>query len=105
MVSANRGVDQLLGILHNIPFLVGNIMLYLQVHVLWAPAYDILLGHPFDVLMQSVVCNFSNENQTVTILDPNTGHRATVPMIPHGSFCFAEWHMQKHKCKVQQSDF
>src|SRR6266446_2734609 len=101
MVSVNGGVDQSLGISHNIPFLVGDIMLYLQVHVLWAPAYNILLGHPFDVLMQSVIHNFSDDNQTVTILNPNTGHRATVLTIPHRSFCFAEWRMQKHKCKAQ----
>jgi gag-polyprotein putative aspartyl protease len=73
MVSANGGVNQSLGLARNIPFVVGEITLYLQVHVLRAPAYDILLGRPFDVLTQSVVHNFADENQTVTILDPNTG--------------------------------
>ena len=62
MVSANRGIDQSLGLARNVPFLVGDIVLYLQVHVLCAPAYDILLGRPFDVLTQSVVRNFSDEN-------------------------------------------
>ena len=103
MVSANGGIDQSLGLAHNVPFLVGDIVLYLQVHVLRAPAYDILLGRPFDVLTQSVVRNFSDENQTVTILDPNTGRKATVPTIQRGSFRFAE--RCAHKCPVHSADF
>jgi len=90
MVSANGGVDQSLGLARNIPFLIGDITLYLQVHVLRAPAYDILLGRPFDVLTQSVVRNYPDENQTVTILDPNTSRKATVPTIQRGSFRFAD---------------
>jgi hypothetical protein len=90
MVSANGGQDQSLGLARNVPFLIGDITLYLQVHVLRDPAYDILLGRPFDVLTQSVVRNFADENQTVTILDPNTGRRATVPTIPRGSNRFAD---------------
>ena len=73
MVLANGGVDQSLGLACNVPFLIGTITLYLQVHVLHAPTYDILLGRPFDVLTQSIVRNFTDENQTITILDPNTG--------------------------------
>ena len=72
MVLANGGVNQSLRLAHNVPFIVGEITLYLQVHVLQEPAYDILLGRPFDVLTQSVVRNYSDENQMVTILDPNT---------------------------------
>src|SRR5713226_3889643 len=89
MMSANREVDKTLGIACNVPFLVGDITLYMQVHVLWAPAYNILLGRPFDVLTKLVICNYSDKNQTVTIQDPNTGCMATVPTIPHGSFRFA----------------
>jgi hypothetical protein len=103
MVSANGGIDQSLGLARNVPFLVGDIVLYLQVHVLRAPAYDILLGRPFDVLTQSVVWNFSDENQTVTILDPDTGRKATVPTIPRVSFRFAE--RRAHKCPVHSTDF
>ena len=103
MVSANGGVDQSLGLARNVPFLVGTITLYLQVHVLRAPAYDILLGRPFDVLTQLVVRNFSDENQTITILDPNTGRKATVPTIPRGTFRFAE--CNPHKCKIHEQDF
>jgi hypothetical protein len=105
MVSANGGIDQSLGLARNVPFIIGNLTLYLQVHVLRDPAYDILLGRPFDVLTQSVVRNFSNEDQTITILDPNTGKRATVPTIPRGTFRFAQRRTPQHKCKAQQQDF
>ena len=90
MVLANGGVNQSLGLARNVPFLVGEITLYLQVHVLCSPAYDILLGRPFDILTQSVVRNFCDENQTITIVDPNTGKKAMVPTIPHGSYWFTE---------------
>ena len=102
MMSANGGVDQSLGLARNVPFLVGDITLYLQIHVLRAPAYDILLGWPFDVLTQSVVRNYANENQTVTIKDPNTGRKATVPTIPRGSFRFAD---RRPKKSPEQQDF
>src|SRR5258708_21778295 len=67
MMSANGEVDKTLGIARNVPFLVGNITLYMQVHILRAPAYDILLACPFDVLTKSVICNYLDKNQTVTI--------------------------------------
>jgi hypothetical protein len=90
MVSANGSVNQSLGLAKNVPFQIGDITLYLQVHVLRQPTYDILLGRPFDVLTESVVCNYSNENQTITILDPNSGKKATIPTVKRGSYCFSE---------------
>ena len=47
MVSANGGVNQLLGLAKNVPFKIGEITVYLQVHILWQPTYNILLGQPF----------------------------------------------------------
>jgi hypothetical protein len=102
MVSANGGVDQSLGLARNVPFLVGDITVYLQVHVLRGPAYDILLGRPFDVLTQSVVRNYSDENQTITILDPNTKRKATVPTIPRGSHRFAD---RRKPAAKKEADF
>ena len=102
MMSTNGGVDQSLGLARNVPFLVRDIMLYLQIHVLHTLAYDILLGRPFDILTQSVVRNYTNENQTVTIKDPNTGRKATVPTIPCSSFCFADCRPKKNP---EQQDF
>ena len=81
MVLANRGVDQTLGLMWNIVFIVSEITLYLQVHILHLPTYNILLGWPFDILTQSVVHNYHNENQNITIHNLNTGKTATVPTI------------------------
>ena len=55
-----------------------TITLYLQMHVIRDPAYDILLGRLFDVLTESVVRNFRNEDQTITIKDPNNGTIITI---------------------------
>lgn len=44
MVSANGGIDQSLGLARNVPFFVSDITIYLQVHILRSPAYEILLG-------------------------------------------------------------
>ena len=79
MQSANGEIDEMLGLMRNVPIQISKIMLYFQFHIMRNPAYDILLGRPFDVLVESIVCNFENESQTVTIHDPNTGKTATVP--------------------------
>ncbi|KAJ7077381.1 hypothetical protein B0H15DRAFT_955076 [Mycena belliarum] len=84
MQSATGSVSPSLGLARNVPFRIGDITLYLQVHIVRNPAYDVLLGRPFDVLTQSIVRNFANEDQTITICDPNTGKLATVPTVPRG---------------------
>ncbi|KAF7303483.1 hypothetical protein MIND_00577300 [Mycena indigotica] len=85
MQSANGAITPSLGVARNVAFTLRDIVLYLQVHIVRNPAYDVLLGRPFDVLTQSVVHNYSNNDQTITIRDPNTGRTATVPTIPRGS--------------------
>jgi hypothetical protein len=90
MVSANGSVNQLLGLAPNVSFLISDIMLCLQVHILHSPAYDILLGHPFNILTQSVICNFHDKNQTITIKDPNSGKSATISTVAHSSHHFAK---------------
>ncbi|CDO73702.1 hypothetical protein BN946_scf185015.g30 [Trametes cinnabarina] len=85
MVSANGEVDSSLRLVRNVPFKVADIVLYLQVHVIRNAAYDLLLGRPFDVLTKSVVKNFNNEDQTITISCPNTGQVATIPTIKRTS--------------------
>ncbi|KAI9060949.1 hypothetical protein FKP32DRAFT_1576974, partial [Trametes sanguinea] len=82
MISANGEVDKSLGLVRNVPFCVADIVLYLQVHVIRNAAYDMLLGRPFDVLTKSVVKNFENEDQTITIRCPNTGQRPS-PQSAH----------------------
>ena len=41
---ANGTLDQSLSLSHNVPFQIGTITMYLQVHVINSPAYDVLLG-------------------------------------------------------------
>ena len=84
MQSANGEIDKSLGLARNVPMRIGDITLYVQIHIIRSPAYDILLGRPFDILTESVVRNFANEDQTITIFDPNTGRRATVPTQARG---------------------
>ncbi|THH15795.1 hypothetical protein EW146_g4730 [Bondarzewia mesenterica] len=92
MQSANGKIDKSLSLACNVPFLIGDIALYLQVHVIHKSAYDILLGHPFDVLTESIIKNFANENQTITIHDLNTGCNVTMPTLARGPppFCLLD---------------
>jgi hypothetical protein len=84
MTSANGEVDRSLGLSRNVPCHIADITLFLQIHIVRKPAYDILLGRPFDVLTQSIIKNYHNEDQTITIIDPNSSRRATIPTIPRG---------------------
>ena len=82
MESANGNINPSLGLARNVPFQIAKLTFYLQVHIIHSPAYDVLLGRPFDILTESIVRNFTNEDQTITIRDPNTGIRATIPTLP-----------------------
>ncbi|KAF8165796.1 hypothetical protein B0H34DRAFT_794142 [Crassisporium funariophilum] len=82
MVSANGSIDMSLGLACNVPFKLGIITFYMQVHIIRAPAYDILIGRPFDTLTASVIRNYPNEDQTIMLHDPNTGQIITVPTSP-----------------------
>lgn len=90
MESANGSFDWSLGLSRNVPFLIGTITLYLQVHVIRSPSYEILLGRPFDVLTESVIRNYRNEDQTITITDPNTMKKITIPTFARGSHGITE---------------
>ncbi|KZT63061.1 hypothetical protein DAEQUDRAFT_681052, partial [Daedalea quercina L-15889] len=90
MQSANGGVDLSLGLVRNVPCQVGPITLYLQIHVIKRASYDVLLGRPFDVITESLVKNFADENQTITLLCPNTSEQITVPTMPRGRPKFQE---------------
>lgn len=79
MQSANKSVEKTEGLARNVPFLFNDITIYLQVHVIKGPAYDVLLGRPFDTLTRSQIQNTTDGGQTVTITDPNTGRRCTLP--------------------------
>ena len=84
MQSANSEVDQTLGLAQNVPMLLREITFY-EFHVIRNPMYNILLGRPFDVLLESFVHNYKNEDQTITIHDPNSWRTATVPTFTHST--------------------
>jgi hypothetical protein len=43
------------------------------------------MERPFDVLTESIVKNYVNKDQTITICDPNMGQQVTIPTISRGS--------------------
>ena len=85
MQSANGELDMSLGLAGNVPFKIGPVTFYLQAHVFDSNTYNVLLGRPFDVLTESVIRNFANEDQTITIHDPNTSQHVTVPTLARGA--------------------
>ncbi len=84
MQSANKQVEKSLGMAKNIPFLFGDITVYLQVHIIKDPAYEVLLGRPFDALTTSTVYNTADGGQTIKIRDPNSARSAMIPTFPRG---------------------
>ncbi|KAF8236439.1 hypothetical protein L208DRAFT_1252312, partial [Tricholoma matsutake] len=82
---ANGGIDERLGLARNVPCEVGTITIYMQIHIIRNPAYDILLGRPFDVVMKSTVKNWSDESQTITIYDPNSTRSSTILTFPRAT--------------------
>jgi hypothetical protein len=79
MQSANGAVEKSVGLARNVPFRWGEMTLYLQVHIIRGPAYKVLLGRPFDTLTQSKVENSRDGGQVVTLTDPNSGQKWTIP--------------------------
>ena len=73
-----------MGLAKNVPFALGPVTVYLQVHIIRDPAYQVLLGRPFDTLTESNVQNFVDGMQTITITDPNSGKRCTIPTYERG---------------------
>ncbi|KAG6870460.1 hypothetical protein C0995_012859, partial [Termitomyces sp. Mi166 len=84
MQSANGAIDQLRGLARNVPCTIAGLTIYLQVHVISQPAYDILLGKPFDVLTCSVVRTLSTHETVITITDPNGGNSCTIATFERG---------------------
>ncbi|KAG6870482.1 hypothetical protein C0995_012701, partial [Termitomyces sp. Mi166 len=84
MQSANSAIDQLRGLARNVPCTIAGLTIYLQVHVISQPAYDILLGKPFNVLTHSVVRTLSTNEMVITITDPNGGDSRTIATFERG---------------------
>jgi hypothetical protein len=59
MQSANKTIEKTKGMSENVPFLFNHITLYMQFHIIKNPAYDILLGRPFDTLTKSNIQKYN----------------------------------------------
>ncbi|RPD59382.1 hypothetical protein L227DRAFT_586614 [Lentinus tigrinus ALCF2SS1-6] len=79
MQSANGELDNSLGLARNVPVRFGSLVVYLQFHVIRSPAYDVLLGRPFDILTSSIVQTNSDGSQTIILHDPNSDIETTIP--------------------------
>jgi hypothetical protein len=84
MQSANGQLNKTKGLARNVPFKFGEITVYLQLHVVDRAPYQVLLGRPFDVLTKATVENFDNGDQLITVTDPNSGLKCTIPTYPRG---------------------
>jgi hypothetical protein len=82
MQSANGSRDESLGLVGNLELEIGSMKLHVQAHVIRNPAYDVLLGRPFDVLTASHIKNYRDKSQTITITDPNSGKMVSIPTVP-----------------------
>jgi hypothetical protein len=85
MQSANKGLEKSLGLARNVPFLFGDMTVLLQVHVIREPAYDLLLGRPFDTLLQTQIQNFPDGRQTIIITDPVSKRKLAIPTFERGA--------------------
>jgi hypothetical protein len=84
MQSANGGMESTIGLVKNLPFNFEGLTIYLHVHVVRNAPYDILLGRPFDMLTRSKVQNISDDEQYITLHDPNSELSLTFATRPRG---------------------
>jgi hypothetical protein len=84
MESASNHVEKTLGMARNVAFLMGGLTIYLQVHILENPPYDVLLGRPFEVFTNSALKNAENGEVLLTITDPNTKRQVVMPTYERG---------------------
>jgi hypothetical protein len=87
MQSANGTEERTLGLVTNLPFDFDDLRVYLHAHVVRDAPYDILLGRPFDILLQTQLDNRGNEDQYITLKDPNGSKTHTYATEPKGRPC------------------
>jgi hypothetical protein len=79
MESANKTKDETMGLLQDLKINVGGYDFYLQVQVVKDAPYEMLLGRPFFTLTQATHKHFDNGESRLTLFDPNSGDRITLP--------------------------
>lgn len=84
MESASNHIEQTLGVARNVPFEIGGVKLFLQVHILENPPYRVLLGKPFETLATTVIQTYEDGSAEVVIRDPNSKRVAVIPTYKRG---------------------
>ncbi|KAJ7090444.1 hypothetical protein C8R44DRAFT_648154, partial [Mycena epipterygia] len=85
MQSANGQVEKTAGLAKNVAFRFGELTVYLQVHIIHEPAYKVLLGRPFEILTACQIQNSTDGGQMITLTDPLSKKRCTLPTFPRGA--------------------
>jgi len=55
--SANESLSQTCRLAKNMPFMLGDVTVLLQAHIMEMAPYKILLGRPFDTITESTIVN------------------------------------------------
>lgn len=84
MESADKSRTQTLGLARNVRFDFEGIIYYLQLHILKNPAYEVLLGRPFEVVSEISLHSTANGDVIATIEDPGTGKKLTSTTYKRG---------------------
>lgn len=84
MELANRMTSKSLGLMTDVAFRIGPLILYIQVQVMDSVPFEVLLGRPFQALTNCVTRDFADGQQRVTLQDPNSGVEVTVPTFERG---------------------
>jgi len=84
MQSANRSLSRICRLAKNILFTLGGVTVLLQIYVIDAVPYIVLLGQPFDTIIKSRIVNNKEGNQTVCIICLNTGNKVAILTYKRG---------------------
>jgi hypothetical protein len=88
MQSANGSRNESLGLVENLKLEISGMKLHIQAHVIHNPAYNVLLGRPFDVLTAPNIKNYCDKLQTMTMTNPNSSKMVSIPTVLCGQPCF-----------------
>ncbi|KAG2022227.1 hypothetical protein CC2G_000003 [Coprinopsis cinerea AmutBmut pab1-1] len=84
MSSADKGLKKSLGLARDVPFVFGEVRVYLQIHVLPDMGYRILLGRLFEMIAETLTKNNRDGSQTITLTDPQNGKVVSLNTYPRG---------------------
>src|ERR1700691_1135263 len=84
MQSASNHLEKTLGLARNVNFSIGGLNFLLQVHILEALPYRVLLGRPFDKHASSIIQTKPDGSSELVLTDPNPKRIAIIPTYKRG---------------------